>query len=380
MKIKNSNFYFSVTLVLILSVCFAVTPSQAGSAVASGSAGTVSATGQVYLHLSDGSMPYVTGSGMVEIDVVGGDFQAVEGELWASYETSLTNNQISVVAAGGSDQVKIVLATGQIGDDPSTSDTFETIYIPSDDTESTPSAKGDDPHAEKRAFREAETGSGSDDPTPGPIGLTSEGQQDTKPEEEPRLSETGDDPHAKKRAFRETEAGSGNPTPNPTLLIRDESQETQPQEEQKPSAKGDDPHAKKRAFREAETRRGDPTPNPTLLIRDESQETQPQEEPRLSETGDDPHAKKRAFRETEAGSGNPTPNPTLLIRDESQETQPQEEPRLSETGDDPHAKKRAFREAETRRGDPTPNPTLLIRDESTGNTAARGAETFGRLW
>ena len=260
MKIKNSNFYFSVTLVLILSVCFAVTPSQAGSAVASGSAGTVSATGQVYLHLSDESMPYVTGSGMVEIDVVGGDFQVVEGELWASYETSLTNNQISVVAAGGSDQVKIVLARGQIGDDPSTSDTFETIYIPSDDTESKPSVKGDDPHAEERAFRDMQAGSGSDDPTPRPIGLTSEGQQDTKPEEEPKLSEKGDDPNAKKRVFREAEAGSGDPTPNPTpvptLLIRDESQEPQQEEDSKPSEKGDDPNAEKRTLRDMQAGSG----------------------------------------------------------------------------------------------------------------------------
>ena len=180
MKIKKSNFYLSVTLVLIFGVCFAVTPSQAGSTVASGSAGPLSATGEVYLHLSDGSVPYVTGSGMVEIDVVGGDFQVVEGELWASYETSLTNNQISVVATGSADQVKIVLATGHIADDASTSNTFETIYIPSDNTESKPSEKGDDPREEERALRDTD-------------------DTESKP------SEKGDDPREEERALRDTE-------------------------------------------------------------------------------------------------------------------------------------------------------------------------------
>ena len=274
MKIKNSNFYLSFTLVLILSVCFAVTPSQAGSAVASGSAGTSSATGQVYLHLSNESMPYTTGFGMVEIDVVGGDFQVVEGALWASYEDSLTHNEISVVAAGSADQVKIVLATGQIGEDPSTSDTFETIYIPSGDTESKQSEKGKDPHAEKRALRDMQARSG--DPASDPISLTTEGQQDTSPENEENPSEKGEDPHAEKRALRDMQARSGDPASDPISLTTEGQQDTSPENEENPSEKSKDPHAEKRALRDKQVR---------------------------TRKGEDPHAEKRALRDKQVRTG-----------------------------------------------------------------------------
>ena len=141
---KMTNFYLALTVTLVLSVCLVVSPSHAGRAIASGSADANSASGQVYLHLTEENMPHVTGFGMVEIDVQGGEFYAIDGELWASYENGLTHNTISGVVAGSPDQVKIVLATGQIGQDPSTNDTFETMYTPSDDSDDDKSDDSDD--------------------------------------------------------------------------------------------------------------------------------------------------------------------------------------------------------------------------------------------
>ena len=230
MKIKNSNFYLSLTLVLILSVCFAVTPSHAGSAVASGSAGTLSATGQVHLHLSDQSMPYATGFGMVEIDVVDGDFQAVEGELWASYDDGLTNNEISVVAAGGSDQVKIVFATGQIGEDPSTSDTFEEVYVPqgnSDESQDSNDSDSNDSDTDPSDTDNAPDNTKDDlndtkDSTP--MSLTVSAPQKT----DPPVDNTPSAPQTQQPS---------DPTPAPVTLTNEEQQDRTPEEERNPSKK-----------------------------------------------------------------------------------------------------------------------------------------------
>ena len=63
-----------------------------------------------------------------------------------------------------------------------------------------------------------------------PISLTTEGRQDTSPENEENPSEKSKDPHAEKRALRDKQVRT---------------------------RKGEDPHAEKRALRDKQVRTGD---------------------------------------------------------------------------------------------------------------------------